>query len=320
MTGTFWRDKRVLVPGGAGFLGRRVVSRLSTAGARVLAPRVQEYDLTREAAVEQLYRDFPCDLVIQLAGRVGGIGANRKSPGLFFYDNLMIGALLMEHARRAGVRKFVHFGTICSYPKITPVPFREENLWNGYPEETNAPYGIAKKALIVQAQAYRAQYGFDAICLLSANLYGPNDNFAPEDSHVIPAVIRKCVDAKARGEKTLRLWGTGRPTREFLYVEDAAEGILAAAERFDGPEPVNLGAGREISIRDLSELILKLLDYDATIEWDASMPDGQPRRSVDTSRAQALFGWSAKTPFEEGLRRTVQWYLGSLKAERAARP
>jgi GDP-L-fucose synthase len=275
----------------------------------VFVPRSADYDLTREADVERLYREHPSDIVLHLAARVGGIGANQKAPGRFLYDNLIMGAMLMEHARRNQVSKFVQLGTICAYPKLTPAPFKEEDLWNGYPEETNAPYGLAKKMLLVQAQAYRQQYGFHAIYLLPVNLYGPGDNFDPETSHVIPALIRKMVEAKEAGRPEVVLWGTGKATREFLYVEDAAEAIVAATERYDAPEPVNLGSGREIPIAELAALVARLTGYQGRLAWDASRPDGQPRRLLDTSRAERAFGFKARTPLEEGLRRTLEAFL-----------
>jgi len=305
----FWKDQRVVVTGGGGFLGAHVVRKLSERGCKeIFIPRSAEYDLTREENVVRLYRAARPTLVIHLAAVVGGIGANRKSPGKFFYDNLMMGAMVMEYARTSGVKKFVAIGTICAYPKFTPVPFKEENLWNGYPEETNAPYGLAKKMLLVQAQAYRQQYGFNAIYLLPVNLYGPGDNFDPESSHVIPAVIRKCFEAVERGEKEVVCWGDGSPTREFLYVGDCAEAICLAAERYDKPEPVNLGAGFEISIRDLTERIAALCGFTGTIRWDTTQPNGQPRRSLDTARAEREFGFRAKVRFEEGLKETIEWY------------
>jgi GDP-L-fucose synthase len=309
MSSGYWVDKRVIVTGGAGFLGSAVVARLRDAGCRQIAvPRSATCDLRREANVERLLDRERPDLILHLAAVVGGIGANRENPGRFFYDNLMMGALLMEHARLRGLKKFVTVGTICAYPKFTPVPFREEELWNGYPEETNAPYGLAKKMLLVQGQAYRQQYGLDAIYLLPVNLYGPNDNFDPSSSHVIPALIRKFLEAQERGETTVTVWGTGRATREFLYVDDAAKGVVLAAERYDGDEPVNLGAGFEIPIHDLALMIGRLTGFTGTIEWDATKPDGQPRRCLDTSRAERAFGFKAETPFEEGLARTIAWY------------
>jgi GDP-L-fucose synthase len=305
----FWRNTRVLITGGTGFLGSFVVERVKTLGCtHVFTPRSREYDLRHEAEVVRLLGDTRPDIVLHLAAVVGGIGANRDNPGRFLYDNLIMGALLMEQARLAGVRKFLTVGTICSYPKFTPVPFHEDDLWNGYPEETNAPYGLAKKMLLVQGQAYRQQYGFNAIHLLPVNLYGPRDNFDPSSSHVIPALIKKCFDAIDSRASTLPVWGTGRATREFLYAADAAEGIVLAAERYDGSEPVNLGAGFEISIKDLAELIARLTGFTGTIVWDSTKPDGQPRRSLDTSRAQQFFGFRAHTGFEEGLKHTIEWY------------
>ncbi|MFB3820134.1 MAG: GDP-L-fucose synthase family protein [Candidatus Methylomirabilales bacterium] len=310
-----WKDRPVLVTGGAGFVGSHLVALMRRHGYRqVVVPRSRECDLTREGDVQRLYQAVRPALVIHLAARVGGIGANRAEPGRFFYDNLMMGALLMEHARRFAVEKFVAVGTICAYPKHTPIPFREADLWNGYPEETNAPYGLAKKMLLVQAQAYRRQYGFNAIYLLPVNLYGPGDNLDPAASHVIPALVRKCLEARRAGRPAITLWGDGSPTREFLYVEDAAEGMLLAAERYDGDEPVNLGSGAEISIKDLAQLVCRLTGFRGEIRWDASQPNGQPRRCLDTSRAERLFGFRARTPFEEGLRRTVAWVEEALRA------
>jgi GDP-L-fucose synthase len=308
--------KRVLVTGGAGFLGTWVVRRLQDAGCRAITvPRSRDTDLVQEAAVRRVYEAARPDVVIHLAARVGGIGANRANPGRFFYDNLMMGALVMEYARRHGVEKFVSIGTVCCYPKHTPVPFREESLWDGYPEETNAPYGIAKKMLLVQGQAYRQEYGFNAIFLLPVNLYGPGDNFDPATSHVIPALIRRCVEARAARRDEVVVWGTGKATREFLYVEDAAEAILLATARYDGTEPVNVGAGFEISVAELVDRIVALTGFEGRVVWDGSKPDGQPRRCLDTSRAEREFGFRARTPFADGLERTVRWYLG----ERAAR-
>jgi GDP-L-fucose synthase len=300
--------RRIVVTGGAGFLGQHVIGVLRRRGCdRVIVPRRHECDLTQEVAVAQLYRDMRPDLVIHLAAVVGGIGANRANPGGFFYKNLMMGLLLMEHARRAGVEKFVAVGTICAYPKHAPVPFREEQLWNGYPEETNAPYGLAKKMLLVQAQAYRQQYGFNAIYLLPVNLYGPGDHDDPETSHVIPALIRKCLEARESSAAEIVCWGDGSPTREFLYVEDCAEAIVLAAERYDRAEAVNVGAGFEISIRELAHLIAELTGFRGRIVWDTSKPNGQPRRCLDVSRAERAFGFRAWTPFREGLVRTVAW-------------
>jgi GDP-L-fucose synthase len=303
---SFWAGKKVLVTGGAGFLGSYVVSILRQEGASITVPRSANCDLRKLDDC----RKVVCgqDTVIHLAGKVGGIGFNREKPGEFFYDNIIMGVQLMEEARLAGVKKFVALGTICCYPKFTPVPFKEENLWDGYPEETNAPYGLAKKMLLVQSQAYRQQYGFNSIFLMPVNLYGPGDNFDPQSSHVIPALIKKVFDAMERGEDQIVVWGTGRATREFLYVEDAARGIVLAAERYDKSKPINLGAGFEISIKELAELIVELSGFKGRIVWDTSKPDGQPRRSLDTSRARQEFGFAARVPFEEGLRRTIEWY------------
>jgi len=306
---SFWEDKRVIVTGGAGFLGSYVVEKLKERGCKnIFIPLVEEYDLTKEKNIIRLYQDYPADIVIHLAAVVGGIGANRENPGKFYYDNLVMGAMLMEYARQFKVGKFVALGTICAYPKFTPVPFKEEDLWNGYPEETNAPYGLAKKMMLVQSQAYRAQYGFNSIFLLPLNLYGPRDNFNPKSSHVIPALIRKFIEAKDRGEEEVICWGTGKPTRGFLYVEDAAEGILLATEKYNKSDPVNLGTDLEISIKDLAELIAKLVGFKGRISWDTSKPDGQPRRRLDTSRAEREFGFKARMDFEEGLKRTIEWY------------
>jgi GDP-L-fucose synthase len=303
-----WAGKTVAVPGGAGFLGAEVVERLEAGGASVVAIRSHEYDLTHEDRVRAMYEDIRPDVVVHLAARVGGIGANQASPGTFFYDNLMMGALLIEHARRARIEKFVCVGTVCSYPKFATVPFREDDLWSGYPEETNAPYGIAKKALLVQLQAYRQEFDFRGIYLIPVNLYGPKDNFDLASSHVIPALIRKCVEAIDHGDDVIEVWGSGNPTREFLYVEDAADGIVAGAERYEKAEPVNLGTGREISIKDLATLIAELTGFRGTFVWNSSKPDGQPRRALDVSRARDEFGWSAKVPFEDGLAATIAWY------------
>ena len=305
---SFWHDKRILVTGGRGFLGRHVVATLQEKQpAAVFAPSKAEYDLVHEANVVRLYEQLQPNIVVHLAAVVGGIGANRANPGKFYYENMSMGLQMMEFARRYGVEKFVALGTICAYPKFTPVPFREEDLWNGYPEETNAPYGLAKKMLLVQADAYRTQYGFNAIYLLPVNLYGPGDNIDPQTSHVIPAIIRKCLEAVRSGAKEIVLWGTGNPTREFLYVEDAAEAIALATERYNGREPVNLGSGMEISIKDLAALVCKLTGFTGEIVWDVSQPDGQPRRGLDVRKAAELFGFRAKTDFGEGLRRTIEW-------------
>jgi GDP-L-fucose synthase len=310
----FWRDKRVVVTGGGGFLGSYVLEFLKGRGCpNPFVPRSQEYDLRREADIVRLLEHSRPDVILHLAAVVGGIGANRENPGRFFYENLMMGVQLMEQARRFGVRKFVTVGTVCSYPKFTPVPFREEELWNGYPEETNAPYGLAKKMLLVQGQAYRQQYGFDSIYLLPVNLYGPRDNFDPASSHVIPALIKKCVDAVEAGDDAITVWGTGKATREFVYAGDAAEGIVLAAERYDGDEPVNIGAGAEISIKDLVELIARLTGFEGKIVWDSSKPDGQPRRRLDTTRAERHFEFRARTSFEVGLKQTIEWYRHSLR-------
>jgi len=287
----------------------RVMEKLKKRGCKnIFVPLVEDYDLTKEKNVIRLYQDYPCDIVIHLAAVVGGIGANRENPGKFYYDNLVMGAMLMEYARQFKVGKFVALGTICAYPKFTPVPFKEEDLWNGYPEETNAPYGLAKKMMLVQSQSYRAQYGFNSIFLLPLNLYGPRDNFNPKSSHVIPALIRKFMKAKDRGEEEVVCWGTGKPTRGFLYVEDAAEGILLATEKYNKSDPVNLGTDLEIPIKDLAELIRKLCGFKGKIRWDTSKPDGQPRRKLDTSRAEREFGFKAKMDFEEGMKRTIEWY------------
>jgi GDP-L-fucose synthase len=307
-------DKTVVVTGGAGFLGRCVVTRLCEVGcARVIAPRSAQYDLRQLEAVCRLYGDTRPHIVIHLAARVGGIGANRENPGEFFYDNLMMGVVLLEQARRLGVEKFVSIGTVCAYPKFTPVPFREQDLWNGYPEETNAPYGLAKKMLLVQGQAYRQQYGFNSIYLLPTNLYGPGDNFNPASSHVIPALIKKCFDAMDAHADHIEVWGTGTVSREFLYVDDAARAIVLAAQRYDGSEPVNIGSHQEITIRDLANLIVELSGFKGEIRWDSTKPDGQPRRKLDTSRARETFGFEAKTNFHEGLTETIEWYRAHRK-------
>jgi GDP-L-fucose synthase len=306
---TFWNGKRVLVTGGAGFLGSHLVWRLERRDARVFVPRIEEYDLTREDDVDRCYDKADSELVIHLAAKVGGIGANRMHPGTFFRDNSLMGIHVIEAARIRHIPKLVCLGTICAYPKFTPIPFHEESLWDGYPEETNAPYGIAKKALLVMLQGYRQEFGFNGIYLLPVNLYGPGDNFDLQSSHVIPAMIRKFLTAKASNAPSVTLWGDGSPTREFLYVKDAADGILAAAERYDGPDPVNLGSGEEISIKALAKTIKTLVGYQGGILWDTAQPNGQPRRKLDTSRAWDRFGWRATTPMPEGLEKTLAWYL-----------
>ena len=313
----FWRDKRVVVTGGAGFLGSFVVEKLHARGAdEVFVPLHEAYDLREHDAICRLLEDARPDIIIHLAARVGGIGANQAHPAEFFYDNLMMGVPLMHESWRAGVEKFVALGTICCYPKYTPVPFSEEDLWKGYPEETNAPYGMAKKMLLVQSRAYRQQYGFNSLFLMPVNLYGPGDNFDPQSSHVIPALIKKCVEAKEAGADHIVAWGDGSPTREFLYVADAAEGILLATERYNASDPVNLGSGFEISIKVLVEMIARLTGFEGEIVWDTSKPNGQPRRKLDTSRAKARFGFEATTRFEEGLRQTVAWYLETREGAR----
>lgn len=314
---SFWKNKRVIVTGGAGFLGSFVTEKLHLRGAaEIIVPHIEQYNLVQPADIERLYTDALSThpdkkletIVIHLAALAGGIGANRARPADFFYINLMMGVQLMHQAWAKGIEKFVAIGSICAYPKFTPVPFREENLWDGYPEETNAPYGLAKKMLLVQAQAYREQYGFNAIYLLPVNLYGPRDNFNLETSHVIPALIRKCIEAQERGDDQITLWGNGTPTREFLYVEDAAEGIILAAERYNQSEPVNLGSAQEISIKDLAVLIARLTGFEGQFIWDPNKPNGQPRRALDVHRAEQYFGFRAQTPFEEGLRQTIAWY------------
>jgi GDP-L-fucose synthase len=303
---------RVLVTGGGGFLGSHLVERLRAEGLDPFVARRQNYDLTREADAERLFDDARPELVFHLAAEVGGIGANRANPGRYWYANLVMGAHVLEQARLHGVGKTILLGTICAYPKFTPVPFREEELWNGYPEETNAPYGVAKKALLVGAQAYREQYGTKAVYLLPVNLYGPRDNFDLETSHVIPALIRKMVEARERGNEEIVLWGDGSPTREFLYVDDCVEALWLAAELYDGVEPVNVGSGEEIAVRDLAALIAELTGFEGDVVWDTSRPNGQPRRNVDVSRAEKLFGFRARTGLREGLARTITWYRGAV--------
>jgi len=313
---SFWKNRRVCVTGGAGFLGSFVVEQMQQRGAaQVFVPRIEQYNLVRLDDIQRMLKEARPDVILHLAALAGGIGVNRARPAEFCYTNLMMGVQLMHEAWRAGVEKFVAAGTICAYPKFTPLPFREENLWDGYPEETNAPYGLAKKMLLVQAQAYRQQYGFNAIYPLPVNLYGPRDNFNLDTSHVIPALIRKYVEAGERGERQVVLWGDGSPTREFLYVEDAAHGLVLASERYNGPEPFNLGSGQEISIKDLAELIARLTGFDGEIVWDTSKPNGQPRRALDTRRASEYFGFRAETPLEEGLRRTIAWYRANRQKD-----
>lgn len=305
----FWKNKRVCVTGGAGFLGSFIVDKLRESEAKeIFVPVIEKYDLVELKDIQRMLDEAKPDMILHLAAQVGGIGANREHPAEFFYNNLMMGVQLIHQAYLRKIEKFVALGTVCAYPKFTPVPFKEESIWNGYPEETNAPYGLAKKMLLVQAQAYRQQYGYNAIFLLPVNLYGPRDNFDPSSSHVIPALIRKCIEAREEQKPEIVVWGDGTPTREFLYVEDAADAILLAAEHYNGSEPVNLGSGFEISIKDLAELIVRLTGYPGTIVWDTRQPNGQPRRCLDTSRAEALFGFKAKIGFEEGLQRTIAWY------------
>ncbi len=304
------KDKRITITGGTGFLGTHLVNVLKERGCRYIrATNSREFNLVKPEDVRRLYEETEPDIVIHLAAKVGGIGFNQENPASLFYDNLMMGVQLLHEGWRQKIEKFVAIGTICAYPKFTPVPFKEDDIWNGYPEETNAPYGLAKKMMLVQSQAYRRQYGFNSIFLLPVNLYGPGDNFDPRSSHVIPALIKKCVDAKLKGEKEIVVWGTGAASREFFYVEDAAEGIALAAERYDKSEPVNLGAGFEITIRDLVKLIVELTGFEGRIVWDETKPDGQPRRMLDTTRAFQEFGFTAKTDFREGLRKTIDWYV-----------
>ena len=312
--GGFFEDRRVVVTGGAGFLGSYVTEGLRKRGCKnILVPKIEDYDLVNINDIVRMYDDMKPDIVIHLAAVVGGIGANREHPGEFFYKNLMMGVQLIEQGRKRNIEKFVAIGTVCAYPKFAPVPFKEDDLWNGYPEETNAPYGLAKKMLLVQSQAYLAEYGFNSIFLLPVNLYGPGDNFDPASSHVIPALIKRCVDAVEAGDDYIECWGTGGVSREFIYAADAAEGILLAMEHFNGPEPVNIGAGFEITIKELVEKIAALTGFKGEIRWDSSRPNGQPRRCLDTSRARKLFGFEAKTPFDEGLKATVDWYIKTRK-------
>ncbi len=309
---SFFRDRRIVVTGGAGFLGSFILEKLRARGCcEVLVPTIEEYDLVKAADIERMYDDMRPDVVIHLAAVVGGIGANREHPGKFFYENLMMGVQLIEQGRLRGIEKFVAIGTVCAYPKFTPVPFKEDDIWNGYPEETNAPYGLAKKMLLVQSQAYRQEYGFNSIFVLPVNLYGPKDNFDPASSHVIPALVKKCVDAVDSGTDNIECWGTGSASREFIYVEDAAEGILLATEHYNSPEAVNIGSGFEIKIKGLVEKIAKFTDFGGEIRWDSSKPNGQPRRCLDVTRAKKEFGFEAKTDFDEGLKATIQWYLNN---------
>ena len=306
---SFWENKKVMVTGGAGFLGSYIVKALKSKGCNdIFIPKIEDYNLVNIEDVKRAYSDFKADIVIHLAAKVGGIGINKEKPGEFFYDNLMMGVQLMDEAYKSGVSKFVALGTICCYPKFTTVPFKEKNLWDGYPEETNAPYGLAKKMLLVQSQSYRDQYGFKSIFLMPVNLYGPGDNFDLSSSHVIPALIKKCLDANESNRDDITVWGRGTPTREFLYVEDAAEGILLACEKYNKSEPVNLGSGFEISIKDLAKLISELTDFKGKVIWDKTKPDGQPRRRLDTKKAEKEFGFRAKTDFKEGLKKTIDWY------------
>ena len=305
----FFTERRLVITGGAGFLGSYVIEGLQNRGCQnILVPQIEDYDLVNINDISRMYDDMKPDIVIHLAAIVGGIGANREHPGEFFYKNLMMGIQLIEQGRLRNIEKFVAIGTVCAYPKFTPVPFREDQLWSGYPEETNAPYGLAKKMMLVQSQSYRAEYGFNSIFLLPVNLYGPGDNFNPASSHVIPALVKKCVDALDAGDDHIDCWGTGKVSREFIYAADAAEGILLATEHYNGSEPVNIGAGFEITIKDLAEKIASLAEFRGELRWDASKPDGQPRRFLDTSRAKRLFGFAAKTDFDEGLKKTIEWY------------
>jgi GDP-L-fucose synthase len=313
----FFKDRRIVVTGGAGFLGSYIIDGLQKRDCKnILVPKIEDYNLINLPDVIRMYDDMKPDIVIHLAAVVGGIGANRQHPGKFFYENLMMGVQLIEQARLRNLEKFVAIGTVCSYPKFTPVPFKEDDLWNGYPEETNAPYGLAKKMLLVQSQSYRTEYGFNSIFLVPVNLYGPGDNFNPDSSHVIPALIKKCVDAIDAGDDHIVCWGTGKASREFIYVSDAAEGILLATEHYNGPQPVNIGAGFEITIKDLVDKIVKLTGFKGQIRWDTSSPDGQPRRRLDVSRAKQLFGFEAQMSFDEGLKRTIDWFLENRSRNR----
>jgi len=314
----FFKTRRICVTGGAGFLGGYVTEKLRRRGCEnILVPTIEKYNLVKSGDIKRMYDDTRPDIVIHLAAIVGGIGANREHPGKFFYENLMMGVQLIEQARLRGIEKFVAIGTVCAYPKFTPVPFKEEEIWNGYPEETNAPYGLAKKMLLVQSQAYRAEYGFNSIFLLPVNLYGPRDNFDPASSHVIPALIKKCVDAIESGADYIECWGTGKASREFIYASDAAEGILLATEHYNGPEAVNIGSGFEITIKELVEKIASLTGFKGQIRWDSSKPDGQPRRCLDTSKARELFGFEAQTSFDEGLKATIEWYKQTRAVQKA---
>jgi GDP-L-fucose synthase len=310
---SFWTEKRVTITGGAGFLGSHLVKKLRDRGCKsIFVPLKEKYNLVDVEVIRRLYQDAKPDIVIHLAAVVGGIGANRENPGKFFYDNLMMGIQMMEQGRQFKIEKFVALGTICCYPKFTPVPFKEEDLWNGYPEETNAPYGLAKKMLLVQSQAYRQQYGFNSIYLMPVNLYGPGDNFDPKSSHVIPALIKKCFDAIESKDKEIVVWGTGKPTREFLYVEDCAEAIILATENYNKSDPVNIGAGFEISIKDLAQKIKNLIGFKGKIVWDTTKPDGQPRRCLDTLKAEKEFGFKSETCFDVGLKKTIRWYINTI--------
>lgn len=312
---SIWENKKVMVTGGAGFLGSFLVERLQADKARVFIPTIEEYDLTEQDEVRKMFREHPAEYVFHLAVTGGGIGFMQKNPGKSFYDNIMMDTLVMEESRKSGAEKFIGIGTVCSYPKICPIPFKEADLWNGFPEETNAPYGLSKKMMIIQSFGYRQQYGFNSINLLQVNLYGPRDNFRPESSHVIPALIRKCLEAKDKGEKEIVVWGSGNAGREFLYVEDATEGILLAAEKYNESDPVNLGCGQEIKIRDLVRIITKQTQYEGEVIWDKSKPDGQPVRCLDVSKAKDIFGFVAKTPFEAGLKKTIEWYERTRKQQ-----